>query len=198
MPRPKLRTPELRDRLLTEALDLLAGEGAAGFTARRLASRARTSTPAVYELFGDKAGLIREVFFLGWRLLADRLARVEPSADPRADLTRVARLYREFMLENPRLAEVMLARPFADFDPAAEEAEAGAAVRELIVGHVRRCVHAGLLEGDETDLAHVVVALVQGMSVAENARRLGRSPASVERRWQLGLDALLRGMTPTS
>ena len=31
--------------------------------------RAQTSTPAVYELFGDKAGLVREVFFEGFRLL---------------------------------------------------------------------------------------------------------------------------------
>ena len=69
MPRAKQRTPELRDRVLLHAVDLLARDGVAGFTARRIAREAATSIPAVYELFGDKAGLLREVFFEGFRLL---------------------------------------------------------------------------------------------------------------------------------
>ena len=57
MPRPKQRTPELRDRMLQVAVATLTAEGAGGLTTRRIAEQARTSTPAVYELFGDKAGL---------------------------------------------------------------------------------------------------------------------------------------------
>jgi AcrR family transcriptional regulator len=48
---------------------MLATEGVAGFTTRRLAAAASTSTPAVYELFGDKAGLLRELFYEGFRQL---------------------------------------------------------------------------------------------------------------------------------
>jgi AcrR family transcriptional regulator len=69
MPRAKQRTPELRDRLLQVAVETLESEGVGGFTTRRVAEEAATSTPAVYELFGDKAGLVREVFFEGFRLL---------------------------------------------------------------------------------------------------------------------------------
>ena len=57
MPRAKLRTPELRNRVLQVAVAMLAADGAGAFTARRVAEQAGTSTPAVYELFGDKAGL---------------------------------------------------------------------------------------------------------------------------------------------
>ena len=63
MPRTKQRTPALREQLLVVALDTLDRDGVAGLTTRRVAERAATSTPAVYELFGDKAGLVREVFF---------------------------------------------------------------------------------------------------------------------------------------
>ena len=72
MPRAKQRTPELRDRVLAVAVETLVSEGIAGFTTRRVAERAETSLPAVYELFDDKAGLIRAVFFEGFRRLGKR------------------------------------------------------------------------------------------------------------------------------
>jgi AcrR family transcriptional regulator len=76
VPRPKQRTPALREHVLEVALALLAAEGVQGFTARKVASTAGTSTPAVYELFGDKGGLVREVFFHGFELLGARLERL--------------------------------------------------------------------------------------------------------------------------
>ncbi len=47
MPRAKQRTPEMRERVLQAAMDMLASDGVAEFTTRRLAQRAGTSTPAV-------------------------------------------------------------------------------------------------------------------------------------------------------
>lgn len=193
MPRAKQRTPELRDRVLAVALELLARDGAAGFTTRGIAQEAQTSTPAVYELFGDKGGLVREVFFEGFRLLRAGLETVTDSDDPRADLVELAEAYRHFVLENPVLAEVMFSQPFTDFQPGPAELQASASVRVHIVEHVRRCVEAGVLHGDETDIAHVLVALIQGLAAAENARRLGASRDSVDRRWRLGLAAVLDG-----
>lgn len=196
MPRPKQRTPELHDRVLATALELLARDGVAAFTARRLADAAETSTPAVYELFGDKGGLLREVFFAGFRLLHDRLATLVESDEPRADLLALFALYRGFVAENPVLAQVMFSRPFTDFDPRAVEREASGSVRLLIIAHVRRCIDARQLHGDETDLAHALVALVQGLALAEQARRLGSTRKAVDRRWTLALEALLDGLAP--
>jgi AcrR family transcriptional regulator len=196
VPRAKQRTPELRDRVLAVALELLARDGVAAFTARRLARAAETSTPAVYELFGDKGGLLREVFFAGFRLLHERLATLVEGADPRADLLALLTLYREFVAENPVLAQVMFSRPFSDFDPRPAERRASGAVRLLIVAHVRRCIDAEQLHGDETDLAHALVALVQGLALAEQARRLGSTRQAVDRRWALALQALLDGLAP--
>jgi AcrR family transcriptional regulator len=198
VPRPKQRTPELRDRVLRSALELLASEGVTGFTTRSVARAAHTSTPAVYELFGDKGGLVRELFFAGFRALRERLGTLADSDDARADLVATLALYRAFIRENPVLAEVMLSRPFGDFDPSEDERKASGAVRALILERVRRCLEAGVLRGDETDLAHAIVALVQGLALAENARRLGTSAKSVERRWQLAIDGLLAGLAPAA
>ena len=117
--------------MLEVAVALLAERGVAGFTARTVAREAETSTPAVYELFGDKAGLVREVFFEGFRLLRRYFDQVvSDPGEPRADLVRLVQTFRTFVTENPVLAEVMFSRPFSDFDPEPSEVEAGRSVRE--------------------------------------------------------------------
>ena len=210
MPRVKQRTPALRDHVLNVALTTLAAEGVAGFTTRRVAEQAQTSTPAVYELFGDKAGLVREVFFEGFRLLRRRFGELAQTPDPRADLAEVLRAFRVFVRDNPVLGQLMFSRPFADFDPGPAEQEAGAAVREFIVGRVRRCTRAGLLrragpgpDGDadtdagtdsDTDIAHVLLALAQGLAAQESAGWLGSSRESRDRRWELAVAAVLDGL----
>ncbi|MDT7782112.1 MAG: hypothetical protein QOF58_531 [Pseudonocardiales bacterium] len=193
VPRQKQRTDALRERGLAGAMEVLAEEGVAGLTTRTVARRANASVPAIYEVFGDKAGLVREVFFEGFRLLGDELADLP-------DLRALAAAFRRFIVGNPVLAEIMFARPFADFDPTADETRAGVKVRKIFVHHVRAAIEAGQLDGDPADLALIFFTFVQGMAAAECARRLGGSKKSVDRRWQLGLTALISGFqaTPTS
>jgi hypothetical protein len=90
----------------------------------------------------------------------------------------------------------MFSRPFTDFEPGESELQASSSVRVFIVERVRRCIDAGVLLGEETDVAHVLVALTQGLAAAENARRLGGSDESVDRRWRLAVDAVLDGLDP--
>jgi AcrR family transcriptional regulator len=194
VPRAKQRTPALRDHVLQVAVELLATSGVAGFTTRRVARVARTSTPAVYELFGDKAGLVRGVFFEGFRLLRRYLDGLDDSGDPRRDLVGLLAIYRRFVRDHPMLAGVMFSRPFADFDPGPSELAAGRSVREFVVARVQHCIDAGVFAGDATDAAHVLVALAQGLAAAEITARLGTSRASVNRRWALGIAAVIDGL----
>lgn len=175
---------------------MLASDGVAGFTTRKVAEGAATSPPAVYELFGDKAGLVREMFFEGFRMLRRRFDRLDESDDPRADLVRVVTTLRQFVRDNPVLAELMFSRPFADFDPGPSGLDAGSAVRLFVVGRVQRCIDARLLAGDATDIAHVVVSLTQGLAATEMAGWLGTSRASVARRWDIAIRAVLTGLSP--
>lgn len=186
----------MRERVLAAAVRMLASDGVAEFTTRRVAQQANTSTPAVYELFGDRAGLVREMFFEGFRALHRRLNELTPTEDPRADLIGVIRAFRLFVRDNPVLAELMFSRPFADFDPGPAERQAGDEVRQFIVGTVRRCVSAGVVSGDETDIAHVIVAMAQGLAGQETAGWLGSTQASMDRRWDLAITAVLDGLRP--
>lgn len=195
MPRLKQRTDALRERGVASALAVLAEEGVAGLTTRTVARRADASVPAIYEVFGDKAGLVREVFFEGFRLLGDELAALPTAADPLDALRDLAAAFRRFVVANPVLAQIMFSRPFADFDPTADEDRAGAKVRKIFVSHVRAAIDAGSLAGDPTDVAHVFFAFVEGFAAAESAHRLGSSRQSVNRRWRLGLNALISGLS---
>jgi AcrR family transcriptional regulator len=195
VPRPKQRTPELRDHVLSVAVGLLARDGVAGFTARSVAREAQTSTPAVYELFGDKGGLIRELFFEGFRLLRRHLEAFVETEDPRADVIQIVELYRDFIRENRVLSEVMFAHPFTDFEASHSELRAAGAVRSFIVERVRRCIDAGLMHGDEADIALVLIAFTEGLATAENSDRLGSTRESVDRRWALAVNAVLDGLS---
>ena len=193
MPRLKQRTDALRERALASALTVLDEEGVAGLTTRTVASRANASVPAIYEVFGDKSGLIREVFFEGFRMLGDDLAALPQAADPLDALRHLADAFRDFIVANPVLAQIMFSRPFTDFDPTKDEAKAGVKVRKIFVQHVRDAVDAGQLAGDPTDVALLFFTFVGGLAAAENAQRLGGSKQSINRRWRLGINALIAG-----
>ena len=196
MPRAKQRTPELRAALLGVAMSVLASEGIEGFTTRRVAEQASTSTPAVYELFGDRAGLVRAMFFEGFHRLQDRFDALTDTEDPEADLLAVMSSFRLFAARNPTLIQLMFARPFADFDPGPDDLEAGRSTRQFVVHRVRRCIDRGLIAGDAIDIAHALLALCQGLAAQETAGWLGTSRRSRDRRWAIGTRALLSGLAP--
>ena len=177
---------------------LLAADGVAGFTTRRVAESAGTSIPAIYELFGDRAGLVREVYLSGFQKLRMRLDALPLSANVRTDLVAAAMLLRTFVQDNPALADVMFTRPFTDYSPGVAEMHATAPVRELFVERVRRCIDAGVIAGDHTDTAHVLLALTLGLAAQETAGWLGSSRASRDRRWGMAFDAILGGLRPSS
>jgi AcrR family transcriptional regulator len=193
MPRPKLRTPALRQLVLVAGVELLAHEGTAGLTARALAVRAGTSPPALYELFGDMAGVGRALYAEGFARLAAELGSLAEAEDPVADIWALATTYRRFVRTNRALADVMFAHHLPTFSPGPDELALAAPAHQVVVQRVRRCIEAGRLRGDEADLAQVLVALVQGMAFAEADGRLGNSTEVVERRWRLAIGTLLNG-----
>jgi AcrR family transcriptional regulator len=196
MPPIKERTPALRRRILDAALDVLATEGATAVTTRRVAELAGTSPPAIYELFDRKAGLIRELFFEGFRGLLVTFERLDTTDDPMADLAATVHAFRAFAHERPNLFDVMYNRPFDGFTPDPDERSLGDGTRRFVVDRVRRCIDAGRMSGDPTDIAHVMLAMVIGLATQENAGWLGSSVESRDRRWMLAIDAIVRASAP--
>lgn len=61
-PRQRLPRAERRTQLLTTARDLIDDVGTDGFTLDRLAARAGVTKPVIYDHFGNRAGVLTEIF----------------------------------------------------------------------------------------------------------------------------------------
>ena len=191
MARPKLRDAQLRERILHSALELLEAEGVGAVTTRAVARRAGTSAPAIYELFGDKTGLVRALFFEGFRQLGDAYGAIALTDDPVGDLHATANAFRRFALERPKLFLIMFSQPFASFEPTPAERRLGETTRHFVTARIRRAIDSGDLGGDAGDLEHTFVGLALGLATQETGGWLGSSRSACDRRWRKGFDALL-------
>jgi AcrR family transcriptional regulator len=97
----------MRIRLLEGAARLLAEEGPAALTLRRVATEAGTSTMAVYTHFGSMPDLADAVVAEGFSRLAALLAEVPRTDDTITDLAGLGRAYLINARRNPHLYAVM-------------------------------------------------------------------------------------------
>jgi AcrR family transcriptional regulator len=107
--RPKLHDDALRGRLLDHAAALVFQSGVDALSLRRLAADVGTSTTAVYSLFGNKAGLLDDLYREAAKRFGARLAHVNASDDPVEDVVRLGIAYRDYALGEPHLYAVMFA-----------------------------------------------------------------------------------------
>jgi AcrR family transcriptional regulator len=191
--RPKLHDDSLRAAILERAGDLFAIEGPGAVTVRRVADAASTSTAAVYDLFGDKNGLLRVMFVEGFRRLAAHFDAVAITDDPMHDLRALGLAFRANALVNPQLYELMFGCPFPDFRPTDAETTEALGTFETLVANVSRCIDAGALApGDPLDVATTLFALVHGLASLEQRGWLGTADEA-ERRWTMAFDAVQTG-----
>jgi AcrR family transcriptional regulator len=192
MPRQKQRTPELADRVLRVAVDTIERGDVPSM--RTVAAAADTSPAALYELFGDKSGLLRAVCADGFRRLAHALTAVPLTGDPRSDLVAVLAASRRFALEHSTLFEAMFAQPLTEVGPDESDLAVAAAIRRVVMHHVDRCLDAGVVAGDRDDIAHALITTNRGLITAELTQLLASTPAGADRRWAFTVDALIRGL----
>lgn len=136
---PKIADPEVRSSLIETAARLLADEGPAALSTRRLASELDTSTMAVYTHFGGMDGLHRAVREECFARLTGYFDTVTPTEDPVEDLSAMGWSYCFNAVVNPQLYRaVFLERPI----DAADSAIGRGAVQQPI-DTVARCIEAG-------------------------------------------------------
>ena len=142
--------PDVRRRLIEVAADVLSEDGPAALSTRRLARDAGTSTMAVYTHFGGMPGLVRAVVGEGFARLYARVAEVEVSDDPLADLIGSATAYRAYALADPHLYSVMFgSASLGEYHLSEVELEVGLAAFNQLVALVQRVIDAGVIRGGE-------------------------------------------------
>jgi len=175
------RTP--REEILAAAAALLGEGGEAGLTIRRLALRSGYTSPAIYQEFGDKAGLLDAILQRAVATLAGRLERLSVSASPREAMRAYFKEIVRFGRAHPTHYRLMEALQPDEFSPIPKAEE----VRERVERPIRE-ISGG---GDTELLRQALWALLHGLI------SLPASRPDVE--WREGLedvalDALLAGM----
>src|SRR5689334_13611712 len=99
MGRPKEHGAQTRTALLSAAAELVQQEGRAGVSLRRLADQVGTTTRAVYSLFGDKEGLLRELSVEVAETMRRHHEQIPERDDPVAEIVELALAYRAAALE---------------------------------------------------------------------------------------------------
>src|SRR5437588_9466561 len=108
---PRRRDEGVRLALVESAARLIAEEGNAGLTLRRLADEVGTSTMAIYTHFGGMPELREEVRGEGFARLRAHLEAVEDTGDAVADLAVLGAAYYANGTTNPNLYRVMFMEP---------------------------------------------------------------------------------------
>ncbi|GGR75633.1 hypothetical protein GCM10010252_12630 [Streptomyces aureoverticillatus] len=128
---------------------MLAEQGPAALSARRLVTAVGASTMAVYTHFGSMPALVREVIREGFERFHARALAMERSADPVAELAGLCRVYQEFARAEPEVYAVMFGDSvLAGFELDEEDRKMGAVVLRAPRDAIRRCAAAGRFRAD--------------------------------------------------
>ncbi|WFB10571.1 TetR/AcrR family transcriptional regulator [Streptomyces sp. LX-29] len=186
--------PDRGTQILQAAARLIARRGVRGLRVEEVAAEAGVSTALIYYHFKDRSGLLRRTLeFINKRAVRYTDAALDPSADPRTQLTDMLLLE---LQDTPEVRENSAAwgelRATAVFDPDLREdlaAATGAWVDDL--SHlIRQAQKVGLAtpEAGPEAAAERLTALVEGLSERwltglvplERARELLRDAIALE------------------
>ncbi|MDF0528899.1 TetR/AcrR family transcriptional regulator [Tsukamurella sp. 8F] len=140
---PRALDPAVRTAVTEAAIRILATEGRAALSTRRLAREARTSTTAVYTYFGGMDEVHRHVRRAALDELAASLRAAGATDDPVADLARASATHVASGFRDPAMYRVM----FVD-QPPDEGSDPADAVFALLLELVGRCVRSGRFHPD--------------------------------------------------
>jgi AcrR family transcriptional regulator len=186
-------SPDPRSALIEAALSLLATDGPAALTTRRVAAEAGTTTMTLYSRFGDKQGIEHAVAREGFTRLSSAMAdAAHGRRKPLEALVRAAQAYRRFARENPALYRVMFQRAFTDAEPDARTHEAAAQAFATVAGCVERHAAIEPLSEDSETIALRVWAMCHGACSLE-LDRIGAFADADEAFFSESIRSVVRG-----
>jgi AcrR family transcriptional regulator len=191
---PRRLDPKVRAVLIEAAAKLIAEEGPAGLSTRRLAAEADTSTMAVYTYFGSMSELVREIVHDGFARLERLFSLVEPTDDPVADMVLLGRAYRHNAVTNRHVFGVMFGESsLGGFALTEEDRQYGRFTLTRVTDCAMRCIEAGRFRHDDPGLvAHQMWLGVHGTVCLELGAYL-IAPYDADRCFESQIAALMIG-----
>ncbi|MGD0768582.1 MAG: TetR/AcrR family transcriptional regulator [Tepidisphaeraceae bacterium] len=198
---------EVRAKILDAARDLFAAEGVEAVSMRKIADAVEYSPTIIYQYFADKDTLLHEICTEDFGALARTFVEIANVADPIKRIEQIGLAYGRFGIEHPNHYRLMFMTPFHGKRLNAEELckkgnpdEDGYA---FLKQTVTEAIAAGRFRIGLTDadmISQVLWAMVHGIVslhiTKANDPWLEWRP--FERRIQLMIDAVIRGLTEGS
>lgn len=176
---------DLREALVSAALEILQDGEATEVSVRAAARRAGVSTGAPYRHFADRDALLSAVAAVGYRELAGDLVAAHPAPRKIDELADVAVAYVQFALTRPGLFRVMFAEGCDRTNPGR------VAAVEAIAGYVKMIAQQAIPAGDPEPLATALWALVHGLAFLHLDGKLdATSPEAVADRIRAAVTAI--------
>lgn len=192
---------DLRNALVSEALQLLEQEGHSDFSLRDLARRVGVSAAALYAHFADKSALLAAIATAGFiRLRAALDAAIRNDADPGDQFLHMGSAYVRFGVAHPALYKLMFASEelparrgeYPDLQAAADAAFG------LLTDMLERMQRRGILRAGDPEADGLSVwAHVHGLAsliITGHVECAGDPPPPVDEVVSLSLTTLLAGL----
>jgi AcrR family transcriptional regulator len=149
--------------VIEAAGELLATDGPAGLTMRRLAAALGCTTTVLYTMFASKQGLIDAMYREGFDRLTARMREIPVDAPPAERLRLSGIAYRENALSSPQLYQLTFGAAAPQHTPGPEARAAADASLEPLIEIVQACIDAGLFRPEEPRfIAQVLTAAAHG------------------------------------
>ncbi|GAA4843578.1 TetR/AcrR family transcriptional regulator [Pseudonocardia benzenivorans] len=152
--------PTLRLRMLRAAEQQLAASDDNDVSTRAVCEAVGVGQPALYRIFGDKAGLLAALVDHGFERYVERKRALETTDDPVADLRAGWDDHIAFALENPAVYRLMFS-PTLTRRPEAPETIFG-----LLSATLERCARAGVLRLPAPLAAQRILSANVGVALA--------------------------------
>jgi AcrR family transcriptional regulator len=188
MARPVVHTDSLRQELLAAAADLVAREGPGRVALRDVAAAARTSTTAIYSLFGGKSQLLTAVMDHGFMSFRDSQAAAAPGG-----LHALGVAYRTWALEHQALYRLMFGGTMTAYTECQPTPEVAAGAMTPLIEAVASAQSAGtLLKAPVEMVTTAIWGQVHGLVSLELAH-VGPPETDWPAAYASALDAMIRG-----
>jgi len=191
-----MATPATAQRIAVAARRLLDKEGAEAVTMRRVAEAAGITAMAIYRHYPDRASLLNALADKGFEELAQELKRRRFTGDLETRLMKMADLYLDHALENPRLFGLMFLKPRQGARQYPRDFRARKSPTATLMADL---IAAGMAEGelvkdDHWEITFEMGALFQGLIMLYLGGRMGLTPAAFRALYRRSFRRYLNGI----
>lgn len=187
----------LRQGILDDASSLLVQEGANALTMRRIAETVGCSTTVLYTMFGNKQGLVDELYLRGFDILQQYLEAVSHLGNLRNYIYALCHAYRNFAIANQTYYSIMFLKVIPEYTPGETNLKLGQASLKLLAQAIQDCFTGKEKSEDEAwEIARVIWATVHGHVGLEMMNYFNSSDVSAPQILERALQALVNELLP--